>query len=229
MSVQFSISDLRLNDAPIIRNQFFYSNYQFSARMCLIQIPKTLIFHAISFLLFVCLVAIISDRNPWKILLFLLLSYFVVTCYVVLRVMLMIYREISIQHDLADFGKFWAATPGNRFKLIRDNSTNEIIGCCGYFRKNWSDDDPRERVCEIKRMFIRAKYRGSGVAKLLFDAVLESAKADGYTQCVLMTSNFQIASIKFYTRNGFREFSQESVGQVLRGIHVMIYYFEKQL
>jgi GNAT superfamily N-acetyltransferase len=74
----------------------------------------------------------------------------------------------------------------------------EVIGCVAL------------RACveiegsgEIKRMYVRPKYRGRGVSDLLLDSLEEYARQFGYMWLYLDTAAEMKAAARFYERKGF--------------------------
>src|SRR5262249_28204882 len=57
---------------------------------------------------------------------------------------------------------------------------------------------------ELKRMFVRPQFRGSGFGKLLVDHLADHAKAHGVDLLRLETGIHQTAAIRLYEREGFR-------------------------
>ncbi|HVG49170.1 MAG TPA: GNAT family N-acetyltransferase [Rubellimicrobium sp.] len=59
-------------------------------------------------------------------------------------------------------------------------------------------------TCEMKRMFVLDRERGSGVGRLLVDRLIEEGRAAGYARMRLDTSHHQHAAQRLYERAGFR-------------------------
>lgn len=73
---------------------------------------------------------------------------------------------------------------------------NTEIGCVAYRRK--SDD-----TGEVKRLFIRRKYRGWGISKALLGEVKRHAKAEGCTKLFLGTRITLEPAVSLYRSFGF--------------------------
>ena len=59
--------------------------------------------------------------------------------------------------------------------------------------------------CELKRMFVKADFRGIGLGKELIVAAIELAKNLNYKCIKLDTADFMKDAISLYARNGFIE------------------------
>jgi GNAT superfamily N-acetyltransferase len=60
------------------------------------------------------------------------------------------------------------------------------------------------RRCEMKRLYVRAVFRGAGLAGLLVDRVIEKARAIGYQEMLLDTLPEMRAARLLYDMLGFQ-------------------------
>ena len=65
-----------------------------------------------------------------------------------------------------------------------------------------------EGVCEMKRLFVREKWRGQGVGRSLTKQILNTAKGVGYSKMRLDTEKRLDIAIKLYQTFGFSEIDQ---------------------
>ena len=86
------------------------------------------------------------------------------------------------------------APPHGVFLVAR--SADEVLGCGGLRRH-------AEGVGEIKRMYVRAVARRTGVARTLLAAVEDHARSLGYARLILETGEKQPEAIALYVATGY--------------------------
>lgn len=84
---------------------------------------------------------------------------------------------------------------GRVFVVLEDN---QVIGCVAYHRHT----DAR---CEMKRLYVKPKYRKLKVGRQLIEKILTVAKEDGYSEMVLDTIRPLESAIHLYQKYGFQE------------------------
>jgi len=60
-------------------------------------------------------------------------------------------------------------------------------------------------VCEMKRVFVPDRFKGQGIGRTLCLALMDAARADGYTRMCLDTASLLTEAIALYHSLGFRE------------------------
>ncbi len=59
--------------------------------------------------------------------------------------------------------------------------------------------------CEMKRLYVRPRFRGAHIGARLVDRVIADARAVGYSHMLLDTFPFLDSAIRIYQKRGFRE------------------------
>jgi GNAT superfamily N-acetyltransferase len=92
---------------------------------------------------------------------------------------------------------------GKGFWTARVNG--ELAGCIALRSLQPSSplDGQGVACAEIKRMYLRQRFRGKGIAQRLLETAEEFAREAGYAWIYLDTTNQMLAAAKLYERNGF--------------------------
>jgi ribosomal protein S18 acetylase RimI-like enzyme len=85
-------------------------------------------------------------------------------------------------------------------KLLVAYFDDEIVGTVAL-------RDLGQRCCEMKQMFVDAKFRGQGLGRTLAAHLIRDARALGYRQMRLSTGVRQVAALNLYRYLGFQEIS----------------------
>jgi GNAT superfamily N-acetyltransferase len=91
------------------------------------------------------------------------------------------------------------APPSGRLLVARVEGA--MAGCVA-LRTLGSIDDG---VCEMKRLFVRAAFRGRGIGRMLVAAIVDEARVAGYGQMKLDTVPAMEAALALYDSVGFRD------------------------
>jgi ribosomal protein S18 acetylase RimI-like enzyme len=89
--------------------------------------------------------------------------------------------------------------PDGVFLIAKVGET--VAGCVGLKKIG-------DRTCEMKRLFVRDKYKGQGVGKDLVDAIILEAKRKGYSRMRLDTLKRMDKALALYRKFGFKEIGQ---------------------
>jgi ribosomal protein S18 acetylase RimI-like enzyme len=98
-------------------------------------------------------------------------------------------------------GKY--APPAGRLLLAynNDESTSERVAGCGALRPLSAE------ICEMKRLYVRPEFRGSGVGRAMTLALITAAQEIGYRALRLDTLSEMRAAQELYRQMGFRDIS----------------------
>jgi ribosomal protein S18 acetylase RimI-like enzyme len=104
-----------------------------------------------------------------------------------------------------DRGKFIEEYFGMERGLWLARVEGELAGCVGLRRLPRPEElEPEHVKCaEIKRMYVREKFRGKGVAERLLAAAENFAREEGYARIYLDTASEMVAAARLYERNGY--------------------------
>ncbi|HUW28750.1 MAG TPA: GNAT family N-acetyltransferase [Sulfuriferula sp.] len=103
----------------------------------------------------------------------------------------------NFTEELASLGEMYTPPDGC---LLLAQMTNELVGCVAIRRCDAS-------TCEMKRLYVRAKYQGQGAGRYLAEAAIKCAKRLGYTRMVLDTLSSMTAAQALYRSLGFKKIS----------------------
>ncbi len=77
---------------------------------------------------------------------------------------------------------------------------NELAGCIGLKKID-------DKNCEMKRLYVRPKFRGKHIGDFLVKSIIKDAKEIGYSYMLLDTLPFLQNAIHMYKKYGFYEIS----------------------
>lgn len=81
--------------------------------------------------------------------------------------------------------------------LLLASWSGETAGCVAYHRLT-------EQACELKRLYVRPKYRGKQIGRQLIATLITAAKEASYRLMRLETVTFMEDAIALYSRFGFQ-------------------------
>ena len=105
-------------------------------------------------------------------------------------------KYLEIQHyddELKHLEKKYGL-PYGRLYLAYYN--NEVAGCIGLKKID-------EKNCEMKRLYVRPKFRGKQIGEQLIEKIIKDAKEIGYSYMLLDTLPFLKGAIYLYKNMGF--------------------------
>ena len=103
----------------------------------------------------------------------------------------------NFDDELADLPGEYASPEGALLLALVDG---EVAGCCALRPLN-SVDYPN--AAEMKRLYVRGPYRGSGLGRQLAEATLDAARVAGYHSVLLDTLDDMESARSLYVDLGF--------------------------
>ena len=101
----------------------------------------------------------------------------------------------SFEEELSKLPGVYAPPEG---KLLLAVDGDQVVGCVA-LRKH------SEGICEMKRLFVRKKYRGEGIGRKLALEIISDAKNIGYSLMRLDTLSKLNEAISLYNSLGFKK------------------------
>lgn len=95
--------------------------------------------------------------------------------------------------DLLSIEKIYLSGNGNFWVAL---DSDKVIGTIAL-------EDMKEKQGYLQRMYLAKKYRGTGLATELLNNLLKFARARGFKEIYLGTTNVAKRAIRFYEKNGF--------------------------
>ncbi len=110
----------------------------------------------------------------------------------------MLNRDLSFQNiddELKDPSKKYTAPAGELLVAIEND---EVVGMIAYHKHSTTR-------CEMKRLYVKPKYRGMKLGEQLIQKLIELAIQSGYTEMVLDTLLPLQSAIYLYQKLGFQQ------------------------
>ena len=115
-------------------------------------------------------------------------------------------QGLGVDLCFQDFDRELATLPGEyaapRGALFVARVDGEVAGCCG-LRPLDAADYPN--AAEMKRLYVRKRYRGLGLGRQLAEAAMDAARQAGYSCVLLDTLDDMEAARALYGGLGFAE------------------------
>jgi len=113
--------------------------------------------------------------------------------------------SLGFSLDFQHFDKELNSLPGDYAPpegcLLLAYVGNQAVGCVGLRKIS-------KGICEMKRMYVRKKYRGKGIGKKLANKIIKEARRIGYERMRLDTISTMVEAIHLYESLGFKEIEQ---------------------
>jgi putative acetyltransferase len=102
----------------------------------------------------------------------------------------------NFEKELAGLPGAYAAPDG---RLLLAHYNDELAGCVALRKLG-------DHACEMKRLFVRDKFRGKGIGRSLIETIMRNAKEIGYERMLLDTLPPRMNdAIALYRSIGFKE------------------------
>lgn len=100
----------------------------------------------------------------------------------------------SLDRELETLPARYGPPDGRTFLARRDGA---VVGCGAYRRRT-------DEYCEMKRLFVPDRFRGLGIGRTLCDALITSAREEGFRLMRLDTAAQMREAVALYEAIGFR-------------------------
>jgi len=126
--------------------------------------------------------------------------------------------EHEVNFTMNNLDKF--AEPDGRLLLLEVDG--EIAGTIS-LRKI------REDAGEIKRMYVKPKFRGKKLGNLLIEKVIEISQGNEFSELYLDTAHFMSSAISLYKKFGFKETTSYPESVLPKGLLDKMIFMMKEL
>ena len=123
------------------------------------------------------------------------------------------YLEIQNYDDELEHLEKKYGLPYGRLYLAYYN--DEVAGCIGLKKING-------KKCEMKRLYVRPKFRGKQIGEKLIEKIIKDAKEIGYSFMLLDTLPFLKSAINLYKKYGFYEISSYNNSPMKTSIYMKL-------
>jgi putative acetyltransferase len=114
--------------------------------------------------------------------------------------------QLGVDLCFQNFESELAGLPGPyqapRGALLTLHADGDLAGCCAV---RPLDNTDHANACEMKRLFVRRPYRGMGYGRMLAEAILDTARQNGYACVLLDTLSDMETARALYQDLGFAE------------------------
>ena len=106
--------------------------------------------------------------------------------------------NLNVEHEL-DF------TMNNLDKFAKPDGRLLLVEVDGKIAGTISLRKIREDAGEIKRMYVKPKFRGKKLGNLMIEKVISISEENGFSKLFLDTSLFMSSAVSLYKKYGFKE------------------------
>lgn len=115
-------------------------------------------------------------------------------------------QSIATPHYLTDFDAELATLPGAygapRGQILLAIAQGRVLACCGVLPLDTAD---YSNACEMRRLYVRPRFRGIGLGRRLVEAQMDFARMQGYSCMLLDALSSMEAARALYEDLGFEE------------------------
>ena len=117
----------------------------------------------------------------------------------------------SFEQELAQLPGMYAPPAG---RLLLAQCNQQWAGCIALH-------DLQDGICEMKRLYVRPRFRGRDLGRRLVNAILDEARAAGYTRMRLDTiPKIMGRAVALYRELGFREIAPYTLNPIEGAIYL---------
>ncbi len=115
-------------------------------------------------------------------------------------------RSLNVDLCFQGFEEELRNLPGEyaapRGALLLAMAGGQVAGCCALRPLDAAD---YSNACEMKRLYVRPAHRGSGLGRMLTEAILDQARVQGYDCILLDTLDTMESARALYAELGFED------------------------
>lgn len=127
-------------------------------------------------------------------------------------------KSLGFSLCFQSFDKELAGLPGDyappEGRLLLALLGSDLAGCVALHKLE-------PQICEMKRLYLRAQFRGKGIGRALAERVIREARAIGYTHMRLDTVEPMMRdAVGLYRRLGFKEIAPYRVNPIAGAMYM---------
>ena len=122
------------------------------------------------------------------------------------------------EQNISELDKF--LPPHGRLLLVEFEDQVDGVACMRRIREN---------IGEIKRMYVRPKFRGQGIGRAFLERLFDEAREMGYPRILLDSSRFMKEAHSLYRSAGFQEIDPYPESEIPSEFQAHWVFLEKEL